>query len=39
MEHLDHQDWKQIIIHSKHKNINDSNSKKTKVVKNKNNRC
>ena len=36
MEHLDHQDWKQIIIHSKHKNINDSNSKKTKVVKNKN---
>lgn len=36
MEHLDHQDWKQIIIHSKHKNINDSNAKKTKVVKNKN---
>lgn len=36
MEHLDHQDWKQIIIHSKHKNINDSNNKKTKVVKNKN---
>ncbi len=36
MEHLDHQDWKQIIIHSKHKNVNDSNVKKTKVVKNKN---
>lgn len=36
MEHLDHQDWKQIIIHSKHKNVNDSNTKKTKVVKNKN---
>ena len=36
MEHLDHQDWKQIIIQSKHKNINDSNTKKTKVVKNKN---
>ena len=29
MEHLDHQDWKQIIIHSKNKNINDSNTKKT----------
>lgn len=36
MEHLDHQDWKQIIIHTKHKNVNDSNVKKTKVVKNKN---
>lgn len=36
MEHLEHQDWKQIIIHSKHKNVNDSNNKKTKVVKNKN---
>tara|TARA_B100000900_G_scaffold398772_1_gene400529 strand:- start:463 stop:831 length:369 start_codon:yes stop_codon:yes gene_type:complete len=36
MEHLDHQDWKQIIIHTKHNNVNDSNVKKTKVVKNKN---
>lgn len=36
MEHLDHQDWKQIIIHSKHKNINADNTNKTKVVKNKN---
>ena len=31
MEHLDHQDWKQIIIHTKHNNVNDSNVKKTKV--------
>ena len=36
MEHLDHQDWKQIIIHSKQKNINSDNTKKTKVIKNKN---
>ena len=36
MEHLDHQDWKQIIIHTKNKNVNDSNVKKTKVIKNKN---
>lgn len=36
MEHLDHQDWKQIIIHSKQKNVNGDNTKKTKVIKNKN---
>lgn len=36
MEHLDHQDWKQIIIHTKNKNINADNTTKTKVVKNKN---
>ena len=36
MEHFDHQDWKQIIIHSKQKNVNSDNTKKTKVIKNKN---
>jgi len=35
MEHLDHQDWRQIIINTRHKNVNDS-YQKTKVVKNKN---
>ena len=36
MEHFDHQDWKQIIIHSKQRNVNSDNTKKTKVIKNKN---
>jgi len=35
MEHLDHQDWKSIIVHSKHRNNDLSQSKDIKVVKSK----
>ncbi len=35
MEHLDHQDWKQIVIHAKNGNNNHSKDGGTKVVKNK----
>lgn len=34
MEHLDHQDWKNIIVRTKHKGL-PTDEKKTKVVKNK----
>lgn len=35
MEHLDHQDWKPIIIHAKTKNRDQSNKQEVKVVKGK----